>query len=756
MNKVSVNTMRSIAKLDSGWTFHTSFDPSLITEAAAGEPVRLPHNAVDLELTYLDERSYQKEFGYQRALPWQPEYAGREITLEFDGAMANTVVWLNGRQVAAHKDGYTPFSVRLTGLLNENADNLLTVKIDGSENPEIPPFGGQIDYLTYAGIYRDVWLKLTDAVSIQRLKVQTSGELSDAKGVQVTGFLSNPTGVAITGTALVELCALDGRVLHQCSAEVNGDIFTAGFDGLAGLQRWELDAPTLYQVRVTLNTSAGSDQLATRFGFRTAAFTTEGFFLNGQPLKIRGLNRHQSFPYVGYAMGRRVQRKDADIVKHQLKCNLVRTSHYPQSKYFLDRCDEIGLLVLEEIPGWQHIGGQAWQDESVENVRRMIERDWNHPSIICWGVRINESPDHHEFYARTTALARELDSRTVGGIRCIDNSELLEDVYTMNDFFNGAGPDWLAGREPVPLRRPRAVTGLDHDVPYLVTEHTGHMFPTKRIDPEVRQAEHVSRHLQVMNASYGDPAIAGAIGWCMADYNTHKDFGAGDRVCHHGVLDIFREPKFAGHVYASQCSPAEQVVLEPVSYWARGEKDRCEVLPLVVLTNCDYVELTVGDMPPTRAEPDRERYPHLPHAPVIFDERHISVNAFGAWGMLWRDAVFTGYVDGKPVATVAVSGSPLPTKLQVQVDDTVLRADEKDATRVIVRALDQAGRLLPFLDDIATIEVSGAAKLLGPALLPIKGGVTGFWLETTGAAGEISVRVRTRRLGEQALTLRAD
>ena len=171
--------MRTVSKLVSGWTFHTSFSSELIAKAAAGEAVRLPHNAVDMDMTYFDERSYQKEFGYQYTLAWQPAFAGREVALRFDGAMANSVVWVNGQQVAAHKDGYTPFNARLTGLLKEG-DNLITVKVDGSENPEIPPFGGQIDYLTYAGIYRDVWLQVNDAVSIANLKVETANELSDA------------------------------------------------------------------------------------------------------------------------------------------------------------------------------------------------------------------------------------------------------------------------------------------------------------------------------------------------------------------------------------------------------------------------------------------------------------------------------------------------------------------------------------------------------------------------------------------------
>ena len=753
--------MRTIQKLVSGWTFHTDFSEQLIAQLRPGQAVRLPHNAVDLDLTYFDERAYQKTFGYQTTVAWQAAFVGKEVVLRFDGAMANSVVWVNGTEVVAHKDGYTPFEARLTTYLKAG-DNLITVKIDGSENPEIPPFGGQIDYLTYAGIYRDVWLEVRSQVSIRNLKVDTFDALKEAKTVQVTGFIANPTDAAFTGTAEVELCDVNGAVLHRQSVSLAASArnFQARFEHLTGLQLWELDTPKLYQVRVTLHTQIGSepsvDHLHARFGIRTAEFTTEGFFLNGKHLKIRGLNRHQSYPYVGYAMGQRTQAKDADILKYQLKCNLARTSHYPQSTYFLDRCDEIGLLVFEEIPGWQHIGGAAWQDESVANVQRMIERDWNHPSIIIWGVRINESQDNHDFYTRTNATARSLDrSRQTGGVRYIENSELLEDVYTVNDFCHVATPEWMRGTAPTPLRQPRQVTGLDHDVPYLITEFNGHMYPTKRIDPEDRQAEHVSRHLQVLDKAYENPVISGAIGWCMFDYNTHKDFGAGDRICHHGVLDIFREPKFAAAAYASQCSPAEQIILQPVTYWARGEKDRCEVLPLIVATNCDYVELQVGDFAPKRAEPDRSRYPNLPHAPVIFDSRHVNLNDLGAWGMVWRDATVTGYIDGKAVARVALSGNPLPSQLQVEIDDTELHAHEKDATRVIVRALDQGGRLLPFLDDVVSVEVSGAAHLLGPQLLTFKGGTTGFWIETTGNLGDITVRVTTRRLGAQERTLRA-
>ena len=747
--------MRTFTTFNAGWTFLQAFSTDLIASKGLGIPVRLPHNAVDLELNYFDEKTYQKAFAYQTTLAWQADFQDREVSLIFDGAMADSVVWVNGKEAGAHRDGYTPFEIRLTEHL-VLGNNLITVKVDGSENPEIPPFGGQIDYLTYAGIYRDVWLKVTDAVSIRNMKVETADELSDAKRVSVRCTFANPRGLAFSGTLNADLCDVDGRVLLSVNAAITGSETTLCLENLSGLSLWEINDPQLYVIKLTAETGHGSDTLSTRFGFRTARFTPDGFLLNGKPLKIRGLNRHQSFPYVGYAMGRRTQEKDADILKKMLKCNLVRTSHYPQSTYFLDRCDEIGLLVFEEIPGWQHIGGEVWKNEAVENVRRMVERDWNHPAIILWGVRINESRDDHDFYTRTNAMAHTLDTtRQTGGVRYSEKSELLEDVYTMNDFINRMEPQVFDGNAPRALREPPTVTGLDIDVPYLVTEFNGHMYPTKRFDAEHRQAEHVTRYLQVLDKSYANPNISGSIGWCMADYNTHNDFGAGDRICHHGVLDIFREPKFAAYVYASQCEPSEQVILEPVTYWARGEKDRCEILPLIVLTNCDYIEFRFGDFPAKRIEADCERYPNLPHAPMIIDGRHINISDLGIWGQRWLDGSITGFVDGKKVAEVRLSGNPLPTTLEVQVDDLELFANEKDATRVIVRILDQAGRLVPFIDDVVCVKVTGAAKLLGPDMLLVKGGVTGFWVETTGEEGEIGIRVSSRRLGEKTLTLKA-
>lgn len=725
--------MRQTADFNDDWLFENR------------DRVRLPHNAVDLPFSYFDEKAYQRPFTYHKSFDADPAWAGREVALRFDGAMANAEVRLNGAHLLRHPDGYTPFTARLTTRLKPGS-NTLTVTIDGSENPDIPPFGGVIDYLTYAGLYREAWIVVTAPVSIAQVKVETPEITAGARRAEAHVRLDNPRNLPLSGTLTAALRDAEGHVLARTELPVTGPDLAVSLDGPATIRLWDIDDPALHTLDLTLSTPHGQDDLSTRFGFRQIDFTPDGFHLNGKRLKLRGLNRHQSFPYTGYALGKAAQVKDAEILKHELRVNIVRTSHYPQSTYFLDRCDELGLLVFEEIPGWQHIGFARWKDEAVENVRRMITRDWNHPSIVIWGVRINESQDDHAFYTRTNALARRLDpTRPTGGVRYITDSELLEDVYTMNDFILG-NEEWGGNRPRTPLRPQQEVTGLGHPVPYMITEFGGHMYPTKSWDQEQRQAEHVTRHLDVLNAAYGDPQIAGCIGWCAFDYNTHRDFGSGDRICHHGVMDMFREPKFAAYAYASQSDPKDGVILKPVTFWARGERNIGGVLPLIVLTNCDAVELRYGGHPPKRIVPDRARYPHLPHAPVIIDRRHFTNDELGLWGMSWEDGELTGFLDGQPVATHRFVSDPVATRLEVTPDAP--RIGAHDALRVMVRALDQAGNKLPFFPEPVAIAVTGPARRIGPALVPLRAGATGFWLQATGP-GEIVATVSSDRLGTQ-------
>ena len=738
--------MRSIRSFNNGWTFAVRRKGDNDRSGWDNFPVTLPHNAVEIPLNYFDETDWWKRFVYHREFRFQPEFNHRSVSLVFDGVMANSVIYLNGKRIFSHRDGYTGFEVSLNEHLARGTNHVRVV-VDGSENPGIPPFGGQIDYLCYAGIYRDVWFKITDRVAIDSLKIETPNPLERPCSVQVACQLRGPAQEFENTTIRAALFDPDGTEITRSEEPAASGRARIEFNGLENLKLWNIDSPNLYCLRCEVVHHRYHDSVRQHFGIRQASFTPGGFYLNGRKVTLRGLNRHQSYPYVGYAMGRRAQEKDAEILKFDLGCNLVRTSHYPQSPWFLDHCDRIGLMVFEEIPGWQHVGDSSWQDQALANVSNMIRRDWNHPSIIMWGVRINESPDCHRFYQETNALARRLDpTRPTGGVRNICASEFLEDVYTMNDFFLGSEELPGANHQRTALRRRNEVTGQPYPVPYLVTEFNGHMYPTKRTDAEDRQVEHVKRYLEVLNAAAGHNDVCGSIGWCMFDYNTHKDFGSGDRICHHGVLDIFRIPKFAAYVYASQRPPARGPVLKPVTHWTRGDRSIGGVVPLMVLTNCDRVDLHYGGTLAATACPDRDTFPWLDHPPVIFDHGVLLNQELGRWGFPWRNVLMEGYVKGQKCIELAMVADPVPSGMSIEPDRHELLASEPDQLRIVVRVCDQVGNTLAYFDDPLDVEVSGPARLIGPDRLTLRGGATAFWIASTGKAGPISIKFATHRL----------
>eukprot|EP00002_Diphylleia_rotans_P041052 TRINITY_DN988_c0_g1_i1.p1 TRINITY_DN988_c0_g1~~TRINITY_DN988_c0_g1_i1.p1 ORF type:complete len:571 (-),score=122.44 TRINITY_DN988_c0_g1_i1:1065-2777(-) len=511
---------RTVYLFNDNWLYAPSVKGD---EAPSSEfkQVTLPHTNIELPYHDFDDQQYQFISTYRKVFRLPEALNGRRVYVDFDGVMLAAQVSLNGQSLGAeHKGGYIPFSFDLTPYLKENDDNVLTVLVDSTERKDIPPFGGIVDYLTFGGIYRDVRLRIVKPVHIKRFFAMPIAASSERPKLAVNVYMRNQDASLADRslTIKLELQDYDRRVVGTQSYSMRipstlGDFNqTVEFAALPQIRLWDISDPYLYYVHATISTDNGQQDFYTdRFGFRDVEFRKDGaFYLNNKPLFLFGLNRHQNYPYFGAAAPPRLQIRDADILKFNLSLNIVRSSHYPQSPYFLDRCDEIGLLVFEEIPGWQHIGDDEWKKVSLNDLRVMIERDWNHPSVMLWGVRINESPDDTEFYTATNALAHSLDStRQTGGVRNFLLSELLEDVFTFNDFSNGI-------REPT-------------HVPHLVTEFNGHMFPTKSYDQEERMIEHVTRHARIHNEARSNPRVSGALAWCYADYNTHQQFGSGDR-----------------------------------------------------------------------------------------------------------------------------------------------------------------------------------------------------------------------------------
>ncbi len=722
--------VRRAYDLNRNWLFsakHSTGATAAAFDDSRWERVTLPHTNVKLPWHSFDDRAYEIVTTYRRHLHAPGSWKGQRVFVDFDGAMTASAVYLNGERLGAYKGGYTPFSFELTRGLKYDAENLLAVELDSTERADIPPFGGNIDYLTFGGIYRDVRLRVVPAGYIDNVYAKPVHVLDGTPGLNVRCYLKD---VAAGGKLTVEL--RDGaRVIASGRADVagSGEYQDVNLDSVGKVDRWSLKAPVMYNVVVKLaNASGAADEYRTRVGFREAKFTPNGFLLNGEHIKLRGLNRHQTYPYVGGAMPARVQRQDALILKNELKLNLVRTSHYPQATSFLDCCDEIGLLVLEEIPGWQHIGDKDWQDVAVRNVGEMVRRDWNHPSVILWGVRINESQDNHDFYTRTNALAHSLDTaRQTGGIRYLYNSELLEDVFTMNDF-------------GFPLQKP------NHPL-YLNTEFNGHMFSTKRFDHVERVAEHVLRHARVHNQLASDDRYAGGIGWCAFDYNTHGNFGSGDRICYHGVSDIFRIPKPAAGLYKSQCDPSEEVVIEPGFSWSSGDHSTAGGPGTVpVCSNCDHLKVYLDGKLKWEADPDRKTYGSLKHPPFVLTIQDLPLQP-------WGDLTIEGYIGGKLMKTLRLSGSGVDADLKVEPDDRELTGDGRDATRVVLRVTDEYGNIRPFATGAVSLAITGPGEIVGENPFSLAGGGGAVWIKAKESAGRIHLEAKHPYLGTRSIDI---
>jgi beta-galactosidase len=722
-------SLRRVYPLNRRWLYSDKIAPNG-TKAEFNDTgflrVTIPHTNKMLPWHGFDDKEFEFVSLYRRHFRLPVELLGRGVFIDFGGVMTAATVTINGHRLGEYRGGYTPFSFELTPHLNWRGDNVLAVEVDSTERKDIPPFGGEIDYLTFGGIYRDVTLRFVPATFIENVFARAFDVLKDDRRVDVRCFLESKSPSTAKRRLTVEL--RDGqRVVATQSRDVSAGAarYDLTLNNLGAIQLWNLQSPKLYQVRVLLfEGDRAVDDYETRIGFREARFTPEGFFLNGKHLKLRGLNRHQTYPYVGQAMPARVQKRDAWILRKELKCNIVRTSHYPQSPHFLDACDEYGLLVLEEIPGWQQIGDQQWKDLSVSYVEAMIRRDWNHPAIILWGVRINESGDDHDFYTRTNQLAHSLDdSRPTGGVRYKYDSELLEDVFTMNDF-------------QIPLRPP------NHPL-YLNTEFIGHMYPTKRNDNIERITEHAMRHARVHNQLGSEKAYAGGIGWCAFDYNTHANFCSGDRICYHGVADIFRIPKPAGGFYKSQCDPAEEVVLEPAFDWSRGDRNESFSLAMVC-SNCERLKIYIGERLVADIEPDRQNFPNLAHPPFVTNIRD---GLRGAWG----DLKLEGYINGKKVITKMLSGRGADSQLHVEPDDLELMADGIDATRVVLRVTDEYGGSRPFANAAIGLTIDGPGEIIGDNPFSLFGGVGAVWIKTKESAGTIRLIAKHPTLGVKSV-----
>ena len=760
-------------RINNDWEYIDQWSDTFIRDGAADKVVRIPHTVQELPLHYANAESYQKIVGYRKKLTFDSSLKDRRHFIRFDGSAHETTVYFNGKELYVHSCGYTAFIVELTDYILFEQENILTVKVDSRESLNTPPFGFVIDYLTYGGIYRNVWLYDKPTYFIKDVFVQT-------KTLDTVSVSIQTDGVIPVDSYQVKILDSKGEIIAQQAVSINKHQVQIP---VKNIHAWSAESPTLYRCIVEL----GEDTFVTNFGFRTIHFDQNNLYINDQKVFLRGLNRHQCYPYIGYAAVDSLQEEDVRILKEELHVNAVRTSHYPQSQSFIDACDRYGLYVFTEIPGWQHIGDQTWKQQAIRNTEDMVLQYRNHPSIILWGVRINESLDDDKLYSKTNEVARNLDpTRPTAGVRYLTKSHLLEDIYTFNDFSH-------RGDNKGALSKTEVMVDTHH--PLIISEANGHMFPTKSFDTQARRQEHALRHARVFSDAMADHQHTGVFQWCMFDYATHKDFGSGDRICYHGVMDSFRNPKLAASVYASQQD--EEPILAISTSMDIGDYNAGNLPDFYAFTNADEVRLYKNDQFVSTFS--HSAYSGLKHGPIRIDDtigklletnEHFSkekaadirkcllaskkygsnlplryrllyakmmfqyklsysdgVTLFGkyvsGWGsdsITWR---FDAIKNGKVVKSIIKRPS---TKLHLsyQVSRTSLvEGSCYDMSAIRIQVKDEYHNLASYAQLPLNLITTGPIEIVGPNTVVTEGGMTGTYIKTTGEEGDAVLTIST-------------
>jgi beta-galactosidase len=752
---------RFIIPLDQDWLFGGKFNAEAITpqmDEGAFSKVTLPHCVAKLSWQNWDPAAWENVWFYRRHIAWQKESSPRRAFLKFDGVMVGAKPVFNGVALQEHVGGYLPFRYEITQWLKEG-DNVLDVAVD-SRWQSVPPDGSPkgpraVDYLEPGGITRSVSLCVLPQIFISDVFAKPVNVLDSTRGVDVTCSI-NATAAAkpleveaklMDGDRIVSSVQKTAGIEHEGETEV-----ALSLTNLGNIDLWDVDAPRLYDVVVTISMDGEAlHDYRTRIGFRDAKFTVEGFFLNGKRRQLFGLDRHEIYPYVGGAMPARVMRRDAEILRHEFNCNIVRCSHYPQTEAFLDACDELGLMVWQEPPGWGYLGDEAWKDLVVQNVEDMIRRDRNHPAIVIWGVRVNESRNDQPLYRRTTEAAKLLDGTRptsgsmTGGSRKNWREEWHEDVFAFDDYHSAS--DGSVGIE-------RATEG----VPYMLAEAVGQFsygakgFNNKyrrAADPAV-QVKQALYHAEAHDRAAADKGNSGVIAWCGFEYGSLVN--AYKSVKYPGVADVFRIPKLGATFYQAQVSPKTRPVIMANFYWDFGaQTPRGPGKKSVIFSNCGRLDVFVADKQIATLQPDRAGFPHLAYPPFFCD---LDIDDASAKPELRID----GYVGDSKVSSKTFSSDASQDQFVMEADDTTLKGDGADAVRVVFRAADKYGQPRALAGGSVAFELTGPGTVVGdnPFGLEESGGAGAIWIKgIPNGTGSIVLKATHSTLGMKSVTVEA-
>ena len=696
---------------------------------AKWQPATLPHTAL-VEAKVMDGQ-WQGICWYKKTFSLEKDAKNKQLIFHFEGAMNASEFWVNGQKAASHLGGYLPVVFDFSHLANIDGENEILVRLDNNDNSISGPKPMQnLDFNMFGGLYRDAHLIIKDPLHITDpilankvagggIFVQYSDVSEQSATVSIKANIENLYAESKDFIAVHELWK-DEELITSIETDLlemnaNTDIDILSEMNVTNPALWSPDSPSLYTLKTKIISDHSIvDEKETRIGIREIEIRKDAFLINGQKKFLRGINRHQEYPYVGYALSNNAQYRDAVKIK-EAGFDYVRLSHYPHSNAFMDACDELGLVVIDAILGWQYYSDKPeFEAHQYRASRDLIRRDRNHPSVIAWELSLNESDMSESFIDSLVKIGHE----EYPGKQCYVGGwmEYGYDIYLQ-------------------ARQHRLGHYKEPSKPYVVSEYGdweyyamnaglnqdswGNLLKADRSsrqllsDGDIRLLQQATNIQEAHNDNFSTPAFADGY-WVMFDYNR----GYSNDLESSGIMSIDRIPKFSYYFYQSQrdasiTSPLYQSgpMVKIASWWTKDSP-----LNVRVYSNCDQVELFLNGTSLGIQKPNSDHIStNLAHPPFTFN-----INRFEKGELIAK-----GYINGKELTSDSVVSPEIPSKIQLSVDydGKIAKSDTNDLLFVYAKLIDKNGTVVPQNNHKIRFSIEGDAQLVSPDIINTEAGI---------------------------------
>lgn len=777
------NSGREVYSMNPAWRFHKGAMEGAETKEFNDKDwtvVSLPDGIEYLPTEASGCINYQGEVWYRKHFTPDAALKGKKLFLHFEAIMGKSKVFVNGKLLTEHFGGYLPVIADVTDVLDWNGDNVIAVWADNSDDPSYPPGKAQdvLDYTYFGGIYRDCWLIAHNNVFITDPNYENEvaggglfvafGKVSDALAeVQLKIHVRNATKNPFSGRVEYMLLQPDGTEVARLSdkIQVKAGRATTVSDRMPVKQPmlWTPSTPTLYNLLVRVLDKEGNviDGYRRRIGIRSIEFKgKDGFYLNGRPYgkPLIGANRHQDFAIVGNAVANSIHWRDAKKLK-DVGMEIIRNAHCPQDPAFMDACDELGLFVIVNTPGWQF-----WNDAPefaqrvYSDIRNVVRRDRNHPSVWLWEPILNETWYPADFakntrdivdaeypypycYSGSDSEARGHENFPVYFAHPANMQDASKEIDPTKTYFTREWgdnvDDWSSHNSPSRVARnwgeqPMRVQAQHYACPY---------YPVTSYDVLYKQS----------------PQHVGGCLWHSFDHQRgyHPDPFYG------GLMDVFRQPKYSYYMFMAQ-RPAvkndRNAGSGPMVYIAH-EMTPFSGKDVTVYSNCDEVRLTFNKGGKTYTYKKDKNRPGMPSPVITFPDVYDFMVDKAFSRTQKQDDVYLlaeGLIDGKVVATHKVVPARRPEKILLWMDNegTDLKADGSDFVTVVAAVADKNGNIKRLNNYNIRFSIEGEGRLLGgPGVLanpvPVKWGTAPVLVQSTLKPGKIRITASVLFEGSQ-------